>query len=33
MHKRLFENKSLIKNNKSFLVLPFFKKAAFFEAF
>ncbi|WP_157684858.1 hypothetical protein [Komagataeibacter europaeus] len=31
--ERLFENKWLIKNNKSFWVPPFFKKVAFFEAF
>ncbi len=31
--KKLLENNSLIKNDKSFWVPPFFKKAAFFEAF
>ncbi|WP_146220215.1 hypothetical protein ACM0P6_11945 [Komagataeibacter sucrofermentans] len=31
--KRLFENNALIKNNKSFLVPSFFKKATFFKAF
>ncbi|NVN36322.1 hypothetical protein [Komagataeibacter swingsii] len=33
INKRPFENNSLIKNNKSFWVLPFFKKAAFFRSF
>jgi len=31
--KRLFANDSLIKNNKSFWVPPFFKKAASSEGF
>jgi len=31
--QRLFENKSLIKNKKSFGVTTFFKKAASSEAF
>ncbi|WP_153472500.1 hypothetical protein [Komagataeibacter medellinensis] len=31
--ERLFENKSLIKNKKSFWVSPFFKTAASSEAF
>ncbi|WP_167402136.1 hypothetical protein [Komagataeibacter swingsii] len=33
MTKRLFENKSLMKNNKSFWVLSFFRKAACFRSF
>jgi len=31
--QRLFENKPLIKNKKSFWVPPFFKKVVSFEAF
>ncbi|NVN38576.1 hypothetical protein [Komagataeibacter swingsii] len=33
MTKRLFENKSVMKNNKSFWVLPFFKKTVSFRSF